>query len=236
MITGVLFCISHTLLAQNTHEKELVIRGEPMLSSDQIIADREVNYDVNGQLAAGVLIKTSLKDLNIESTLGVLSIMGYENSVLILLSPEESKVNIYKEGIEPLNILLSEAGIDLESGKVWEIEVTEQLKKNTSDELTVVKDLEFLKNELVANRRDNKNAEGILAAGLKIYSDRENLEVAVPDSDKLLKIQKAENYYLIYILPGVQEVRISMPGKKPLTINLAQTTLESGRVYSLRVE
>ncbi len=236
MITGVLFCITHTLLAQNTHEKELVIRGEPMLSSDQIIADREVNYDVNGQLAAGLLIKTSLKDLNIESTLGVLSIMGYENSVLILLSPKESKVNIYKEGIDPLNILLSEAGIDLESGKVWEIKVTEQLKKNTSEELKIVKDLEYLKNELVANRRENKTAEGVLAAGLKIYSDWKNLDIAALDPDKLLKTQEGENYYLVYLLPDIQEVRISMPGKKPLTINLAQTTLESGRVYSLSIE
>lgn len=236
MIAGVLFCISHSILAQNTNEKELVIRGEPVLSSNQIIADRDVNYDVNGKLAAGLLVKASQMDLTIQSTLGVLSIMGYENSVLVLLSPQEDKVTIIKEGLEPLDILLSEAGIELESGEVWEIEVTEQLKKNTSDELSIVKELEYLKNELVANRRDNKNAEGILAAGLKIYSDWENLEISVSDPDKLLKIQEGENYYLIYVLPEVQELRISMPGKKPLTINLSQTTLESGRVYSMSVE
>jgi hypothetical protein len=236
MIAGVLFCVSLSALAQNKHEKELVIRGEPVLSSNQIITDREVNYDVNGKLAAGLLIKSSLQNMAIEATLGVISRMGYENSVLVLLSPQEDKVTITKEGLDPLNILLSESGIELESGKVWEIEVKEQLKQSTSDELTIVKELEYLKNELVAKRRDNKNTEGILAAGLKIYSTWENLEIYVSEPDKLLKVQEGENYYLVYVLPDIQEVQISMPGGKPLTINLAQTTLESGRVYSLSVE
>ncbi len=236
IITGVLFCVSHAILAQNSHEKELVIRDEPMLSSDQIIADREVNYDVNGKLAAGLLIKTSLKNLTIESTLGVLSKMGYENSVLVLLSPEESKVNIYKEGVDPLDIILSEVGIKLESGKVWEIQLTEQSKKNNSNELRIVKEMEFLNNELIANRRDNKNAEGVLATGLKIYSELENLEITGSDSEKLLNIQKGENYHLVYIIPSIQQIQISVPGRKSLIIDLAQTTLESGRVYSLSIE
>lgn len=236
MITGVLFCVSETILAQNTHEKELAIQGEPMLSSDQFIADREVNYDVNGQLAAGLLIKTSLKDLTIQSTLGVLSTMGYENSVLVLLSPEENRVNIYKEGIAPLDIILSEAGIEPESGKVWEISVVERPKHINSGELKILKELEYLKNERVANRRENKNTEGILAAGLKIYSEWDDLMIRGSDPDKILGVKKENGFYVVYIIPDIQEVEVSLKGKKPLVIDLGQTALESGSVYSLSIE
>ncbi len=98
--------------------------GKPALSPGDIIADRYDNRDANGNLTAGLRVKTDLTGLQFRSNNGILKAQQLPGATLLYLSENERVVTVYKDGYPPYQIILGDEGIDLESGKVWEIQVT----------------------------------------------------------------------------------------------------------------
>lgn len=105
--------------------------GTPALSPGDIIADRDDNRDSNGNLTAGFRVKTDLTGLQFRSNNGILKAQQLPGATLLYLSENERVVTVYKEGYPPFQIILSDEGIDLESGKVWEVQVTGNQKSTT---------------------------------------------------------------------------------------------------------
>lgn len=107
---------------------KLRITGEATLISNEIIADQPDNRDVNGELTAGLRIKTSLDSLVFSSNYGIHKILQDSNSSLLFLSPDERVVTIYREGFQPLELILNDNDISLESGKIWEVQLEEEME------------------------------------------------------------------------------------------------------------
>ncbi len=115
----------NSLQAQDNNEmSQMRIVGTPKLSSGDIIADRDDNRDINGNLTAGLRIITDLTGVQFRSNNGILKAQQDPGSTLLYLSENERVVTAYKGGYAPLTIVLNDEGIDLESGKVWEMRIT----------------------------------------------------------------------------------------------------------------
>jgi len=109
----------------------LRIVGTPAISPGDIIADRDDNRDANGNLSAGLRVKTDLTGLQFRSNNGILKAQQLPGATLLYLQEGERVVTVYKDGYPPYQIVLSDEGIDLESGKVWEVQVTGNQKSTT---------------------------------------------------------------------------------------------------------
>lgn len=122
-----------TLYAQNTDElNTLRIVGKAQISPGDIIADRDDNRDINGNLTAGLRIKTDLTGLQFRSNNGIRKTQQLPGATLLYLSTNERVVTIYKEGYPPFQLVLNDESIDLEKGKVWEIQVTGNQKASSA--------------------------------------------------------------------------------------------------------
>lgn len=223
-----------TAFAQtDTNPGILKIKGEAAIAPGQIIADRDANYDVNGNLAAGLWILSDF-ELLFESSLGLIKQLKVDDGYMLFLSPDERLVTMEKKGLKSLDLNLIEAGIKLESGKVWQVEVEERRLGDGKENLEVIEELAFMANEIIADRDANKTSTEELTAGIKVYSNWEGLSF---DSDgEIVKVQEAKDYWLLYISPGATSISIMMDGKEPLAVNLSEIDLQGGSVYSLRVE
>lgn len=115
----------HTVQAQDGDEMaQMRIIGTPKVSSGDIIADRDDNRDINGNLTAGLRIITDLTGVKYRSNNGILKAQQDPGSTLLYLSTNERVVTAYKDGFPPLTIVLNDEGINLEAGKVWEMQIT----------------------------------------------------------------------------------------------------------------
>lgn len=211
----------------------LKVKGKAEIAPGQIIADRDANYDVNGNLAAGLWIVSDF-DLLFESSLGLIKQLKVDDGYMLFLSPDERLVTMEKKGLNSLDLNLIEAGIKLESGKVWQVEVEESLLGGGKENLEVIEELTYMANEIIADRDANKTSTGELTAGIKVYSNWEGLSF---NSDgEIVKVQEGKDYWLLYISPGTASITVNLDGKDPLVVSLTEIDLEGGSVYSMKVE
>lgn len=117
--------------AQDDDVTEMRVVGEAEKISGEIIADRDDNRDINGNLTAGLRIISNMSGLTFRSNNGIHKVQQLPGYNLLYLSTNERVVSIYKEGYTPLQIVLNDEGIDLEAGEVWEIEVRGEQESTT---------------------------------------------------------------------------------------------------------
>tara|TARA_R110000868_G_scaffold294140_1_gene554693 strand:+ start:25456 stop:27408 length:1953 start_codon:yes stop_codon:yes gene_type:complete len=105
--------------------KMRIVKVEPAPSS-QIIRSSDIdNYDDNGELGAGLIIQSDISDLTIQASNGIIKQDRVANEWRVLVSPTERLLTILSlEFVEPLEIILRDEGVELESGKFWIIQVT----------------------------------------------------------------------------------------------------------------
>ncbi|MCP9292123.1 PEGA domain-containing protein [Gracilimonas sediminicola] len=116
----------NNLYAQDDNEEmsSLRIVGEAKRLPSEIIADRDDNRDINGNLTAGLRIISDLTGLTFRSNNGIHKVQQLPGYNLLYLSTNERVVSIYKDGYPPFQLVLNDEGISLEAGEVWEIQVT----------------------------------------------------------------------------------------------------------------
>ncbi len=116
-----LFVLTTINLAQQT-SKLYVVKNSAKVAEGEFIS-RSVR-DVNGQVCAGLIIKTDLTGLKFQSNNGIVKSKSMPGQYFLYLSPTERAVDVFKFGYVPLKIILSEYDIYLKSERVWEIKVT----------------------------------------------------------------------------------------------------------------
>ncbi len=102
--------------------KLYVVKNSAKIAEGELVS-KSVR-DVNGQVCAGLIIKTDLTGLSFDSYNGIVKLNSKPGRYFLFLSPNERVVEVYKTGYEPLKIILYDYGIYLKSGQVWEITVT----------------------------------------------------------------------------------------------------------------
>ena len=125
------FTFFSAVLAQDDDVTEMRVVGEAEQLSGEIIADRDDNRDINGNLTAGLRIISNLSGLQFRSNNGIHKVQQLPGYNLLYLSTNERVVSIFKEGYPPLQIVLNDEGIDLEAGEVWEIQVMGEQESTT---------------------------------------------------------------------------------------------------------
>lgn len=116
-----------TSFAQQMNKMSVVSKAE-YLPNEIISTD---NRDTNGEVIAGIKILSDLEGLSFESYNGIIKVVNKPGEDFLYLSPGERVITIRKYGFQPLMIILNDLGITLESGKVWQIRVTGDMKQDT---------------------------------------------------------------------------------------------------------
>lgn len=125
-ISGFFFCLQapETMAQTGDGISSLRVVGAAQVAEGEIIADRDDNRDVNGVLTAGLRITSDLTGFTFESNNGIHKIQQQPGASLLYLSPNERVVTIYREGFTPFQLVLASHNIQLQGGKVWEIQIT----------------------------------------------------------------------------------------------------------------
>jgi hypothetical protein len=123
----------NNLNAQEADDELATMRvvGSANKVSGEIIADRDDNRDINGNLTAGLRIVSDLTGLTFRSNNGISKIQQLPGYNLLYLSTNERVVQIFKEGFPPFQLVLNDEGINLAAGEVWEIQITGNQKSTT---------------------------------------------------------------------------------------------------------
>lgn len=119
---AIIFIIFLILLTTNLYSqiKKMRIVERPILSKSEIVG----KTDVNGRYCAAIKVVSNMLGLAYESYNGVVDLESKPSVDIVYLSSNERVLEIYKTGYEPLIIVLSEHGVDLEGKQMWEIHIS----------------------------------------------------------------------------------------------------------------
>jgi formylglycine-generating enzyme required for sulfatase activity len=132
----VLFMSFGLLLAQDLAQLRLSGKAERLTGE---LIDRNVK-DANGQVCAGLVVVSDLDGLSYESNNGIVKSTSAAGGQMLFLSADERVVTIWKSGYERLRIILTEAGVKLASGQVWQVKVTGDRKSHDDLPVNIVVD------------------------------------------------------------------------------------------------
>lgn len=124
----IVFLLSIGLIQQTRAQAipELRIVENGSIQETEFVAS--IIRDVNGSIAAGLIIESDLIGLAYESNNGIIKRDIKPGRDFLFLSPEERVVTVYKSGYKPLKIFLLENGVHLKSGMVHKISITADKK------------------------------------------------------------------------------------------------------------
>ena len=80
--------------------------------------------DANGEYCAAIKIISEMNGFKYTSYNGIVDVEHKPGQDLVYLSANERVLKIFLAGYQPKKIILSEYGIDLQTKKIWEIEIT----------------------------------------------------------------------------------------------------------------
>jgi len=103
-------------------QNKLRIVGEAKFLPGELI-DQSIR-DINGDIAAGIRIKTDLKGLAFEARNGVVKLNTKPGEYFLFVQPSERVIRVMVSEYIPLDIYLNSIGILLKSGQTWEITVS----------------------------------------------------------------------------------------------------------------
>lgn len=126
----IVFLFSLGLIQQSAAQviPELRIVENGSLQENEFVAS--IIRDVNGRIAAGLIIESDLTGLAYESNNGIIKRDIKPGRDFLFLSPDERVVTVYKSGYKPLKIFLLENNVRLRSGMVHKISITADKKLN----------------------------------------------------------------------------------------------------------
>ncbi|KAA3620139.1 MAG: PEGA domain-containing protein [Calditrichaeota bacterium] len=96
---------------------QLNLSGTPQKSADEISAVR----DANGRFCAAIQVISDMDGFVYQSYNGIVKVDDQPGRDMVYLQPDERVLEIFKSGYQPLKLILSEYGIQLNSKDVWKI-------------------------------------------------------------------------------------------------------------------
>ena len=124
------FLLSTVVFAQTA---KMSVVGKAQKSSTEFVGSSV--RDANGRLCAMFKIISDMDGFSYDSNNGVVRVDDNPGEDRVYVSPDERVLKIYKSGYQPLQIILSEYGIQLHPKEVWQIKIKGSAK--TGDLLPV---------------------------------------------------------------------------------------------------
>lgn len=125
---GIIFLFLFFPLNAFSQLAEMRLVGSAQQEAAELIS-KEI-HDANGEVCAGLIIRSDLKGLTYQSNNGIVKLNCKPGEDFLFLSPDERVVTIYLSGYVPLQIILNDAGIKLTSGQTWSLKITSDKKFN----------------------------------------------------------------------------------------------------------
>lgn len=189
----------YLILSQNISNMRIVGSGEYL--PNELISETKV--DINGEKCAGLIILTDLPDLNFTSNNGIVDIDKFPGKYFLYLSPNERVVEVFSNDHAPLKIILSDYGISLKSGQVWQLKITGERKSDLIS-ITIIKNppdaFVYIDGELKGTDKTIRTMPGdheirITKTGYKTITDTINVS--------------SSNVYFEYNLESVQLIAVT---------------------------
>jgi len=108
-----------TISAQDLSQLHIV--GSPELVTDGFVSS-DIK-DANGRICAGIMIVSNLRGLSYQSNNGIVKVNRLPGQDVVFVSPDERVIDIFHTDYSPLRIILSEYGIKLQAGRIWQIKL-----------------------------------------------------------------------------------------------------------------
>ena len=115
-----LLVLAFPVFSQEVSQLRLVGSGKQL--SDELL-DRNVR-DANHEVCAGLVVVSDIDGLSYDANNGVVKLNHSPGRDFLFLQAGERVVTVMKTGYKPLKVILSEAGVHLKSGEVWQVEIT----------------------------------------------------------------------------------------------------------------
>lgn len=168
-------------------QNKLNLVGEARFLPGELI-DQSIK-DINGQVAAGIRVKTDLKGLAFEAANGIVKLNTKPGEYFLFVQPQERKIRILASEFIPLDLYLYSIGVQLKSGQTWEITVTgeKEIPEELSEILAIKK-----QQELDKQRRDDMERKA-RADALKKQADlieQERIKLKQQEDARLLEEQQ----------------------------------------------
>jgi formylglycine-generating enzyme required for sulfatase activity len=113
-----LFLIAGSLFAQDLRQMRLT--GTPAKADNEMVARR----DQNGNYCAAIQVVSDMDGFSYDSFDGIVGdILDNPGEDMVFLSRGERVLKIFKNGYQPLQIILSDIGITLREKEVWQIQI-----------------------------------------------------------------------------------------------------------------
>ena len=119
---AIFFFITIIPLSLFAQQPQLHIFGEPELSQSEIVAVRD---DKTGQFCAAIQVITDLQGFGYSANIGVVRVdFSKPGRDMVFLLPQERILEIFHADFQPLKLIFSEMGINLQPKQVWTIKLT----------------------------------------------------------------------------------------------------------------
>jgi Family of unknown function (DUF5683)/PEGA domain len=212
LVLILILLISVKLLGQELSNMRIVGNGEYL--SNELISDTK--YDSNGDKCSGLIILTDLPVLNFTSYNQIVDIDKLAGKYFLYLSPNERVVEVFSNDHAPLKIILSDYGISLKSGQVWQLKMTGERKSDLIP-ITIIKNqldaFVYIDGELKGTEKSQMVSPGeheirITKTGYKTITDKINVS--------------SSNVFFEYKLESVQLIAVtfrSIPSQAKLFID-----------------
>ncbi|ACF14786.1 protein of unknown function DUF323 [Chloroherpeton thalassium ATCC 35110] len=121
----VLLMLTAMFAESGAQTAKMHIDGKPEKLTNEMVGVR----DVNGRLCAALQFVSDMDGFKYDSYNGVVRVDDEPGRDMVFVSPDERVVEVFKTGYEPLQIILSEYGIQLNAKEVWKIKIVGDAKR-----------------------------------------------------------------------------------------------------------
>lgn len=122
----VFLCLLSLFAFLSAQTNQMNIDGKPEKSSSEMVGVR----DDNGRICAMIKVVSDMDGFSYDSYNGVVKVDDKPGEDRVYLQPDERVLEIYRNGFEPLKLILSEIGIQLKSKEVWTLRISGEDKLN----------------------------------------------------------------------------------------------------------
>jgi len=204
MIILLIFIILHTTVAIAL-QLQLHIIGEPELSSTDIVAVRD---ERTGQFCSAIQLITDLEGFGYSSDIGVVRVdFSRPGKDMVFLLPEERILEIYHPDYQPLKIILSEIGIQLQPKQVWIIKVSGDKKAIDGIPILIETNTDSVEITIDGTNRGIKQALIVTTGRHEIQLSKPNYEtiidtILVAENNKQFKYIMLIDLVMVFVKGG----------------------------------
>ena len=199
-----IFLLAQQLFAQEL--SKLSVTGTPKKLASEMVAVR----DNDGNYCAGIQFISDMDGYSYDSYNGVVRMDDNPGKDMVFVTAGERVVEVYKQGYEPLKIILSEYDIQLDNRDVWQIKIDGDKKTGNSLPVTFMVEPEDARLTVDGESIENTRPVMLNIGEHQIKAERENYQTL----NKTIKVSKQKVLFQ-FELEEIQDAGVQITSNPP---------------------